>query len=344
MTPEVAAGLRQLGAEPEEIVCKRQGVDPIADLRYAAMVQKRLKQLKPDVFLGYTSKPVVWGAPAARAAGVPKIGALITGLGYAFTGGSEVKRQVVRQVLGFLYRRALRICDVTIFQNPDDKADFQRMGLTSGSSAVHVVNGSGIDLASFPPMRTPEGASFLLIARLLKDKGVREYAAAAMALKQRYPHVPFRLAGWIDPSPDSIMAEDLEAWRAGGIEFLGRLEDVRPALAACACYVLPSYREGTPRSVLEAMATGRAVITTDAPGCRETVTDGVNGWRVQPRDTASLEAAMEQAIASPERLAIMGEQSRRLAEAKYDVHAVNRAMMAALGLRVAEVDARSCAA
>lgn len=324
--------VRALGAEPRTTAVERHSLGPLANLRYARALKRLVAEVKPDVFLAYTAKPVAWGAPAARAAGVPMVAALITGLGYAFTEGRELKRRVSKLALAALYRRALSKCDRIIFQNPDDLATFRALGILAKDAPTAVVNGSGIDLARFTPAPPPKDVSFLMIARLLKDKGVREYADAALSLKARYPNVSWRLAGYLEPSPDSIAPEELERWIAGGLEYLGRLADVRPALAAAACYVLPSYREGTPRTVLEAMAMQRAVITTDAPGCRETVVDGENGFLVPPRDTKALAEAMERAIADPARLAAMGQRSRRLAETKYDVREVNRAMMGLLQL------------
>lgn len=330
--PADEAAVRALGAEPRGIALQRHSMNPLANLAYAADLKRLIQDVRPDVFLAYTAKPVVWGAPAARAAGVPLVAALITGLGYAFTEGGEVKRRAARAALSALYRRALRRCDQVIFQNPDDLSAFRRLGILAKGAEAAVVNGSGIDLARFSPTPVPAEPRFLMVARLLKDKGVREYGQAAVTLKQRYPHVAFRLAGWREEAPDSVSQAELDSWIAGGVEFLGRLEDVRPAMAECSCYVLPSYREGTPRTVLEAMAMQRAVITTDAPGCRETVTPGENGFLVPPRDTKALEQAMERVIAQPGILQGMGASSRRLAEGKYDVHAVNREMMRLLQL------------
>ena len=160
---------------------------------------------------------------------------------------------------------------------------------------------------------------FLLIARLLGDKGIREYVQAAKLVKQQYPEAQFDLVGGLDTNPTSISQAELDQWIAAGtINFLGRLSDVRPAIAECSVYVLPSYREGTPRTVLEAMAMGRAVITTDAPGCRETVLDGDNGFLVPVKDTDALAQAMLRFIEQPELIAQMGQRSRSIAEEKYD--------------------------
>lgn len=174
---------------------------------------------------------------------------------------------------------------------------------------------------------------FLLIARLLGDKGIREYVQAAKLVKQQYPEAQFDLVGGLDTNPTSISQAELDQWIAAGtINFLGRLSDVRPAIAACSVYVLPSYREGTPRTVLEAMAMGRAVITTDAPGCRETVVNGDNGFLVPVKDADALAQAMLRFIEQPGLIAQMGQRSRSIAEEKYDVHKVNAQMLEGMGL------------
>ena len=174
---------------------------------------------------------------------------------------------------------------------------------------------------------------FLFIGRLLGDKGVREYAQAARLLKRSNPRVQCAMMGWIDSNPNAITQAELDGWVAdGSIEFLGRLSDVRPAIEACSVYVLPSYREGTPRTVLEAMAMGRAVITTDAPGCRETVVDGDNGFLVPVRSADALADAMACFITEPTLAARMGQRGRQLAEDKYDVHKVNAVMLKEMGL------------
>ena len=192
-----------------------------------------------------------------------------------------------------------------------------------------------MDVAQFEvaPLSTESAPRFLLIGRLLGDKGVREYVQAAEQVKQRYPQAQFDLVGWIDANPNTITQPELDRWVAAGtINFLGRLSDVRPAIANSSVYVLPSYREGTPRTVLEAMAMGRAVITTDAPGCRETVVDGDNGFLVPVKDADALAQAMLRFIEQPELIIQMGQRSREIAEEKYDVHKVNAQMLAGMGL------------
>ena len=226
------------------------------------------------------------------------------------------------------------------FQNPDDLNLFKQLKLISPATPTAVVNGSGVDVSEYDvaPLpiseddNTPE-LRFLLIARLLGDKGVREYAQAAKRIKAKYHQTQFDLVGWIDDNPDSIDQQELDNWiKDGTINFWGKLSDVKPAIAASAIYVLPSYREGTPRTVLEAMAMGRPVITTDAPGCRETVTDEVNGFLVPVKSVDGLTEAMKKFITDPGLINTMGKASRKIAEEKFDVHAVNNFMLKEMGL------------
>ena len=325
--PEIGAKVSALGAIPVTIRLGRASLNPLRALATARDLRRLMRELRPDIVVAYTITPIVLGAPAAKAAGVKRFVALVTGLGYAFTGGSEPKRLLSR-FLGLLtYRRAFRLTDIAIFQNPDDRDEFQRLKLLPPDLPVEIVNGSGVDLDHYPIAPLPAEPSFLMIARFLKDKGVREFGEAAARLKRSHPHIRISLAGWLDHSPDAIDASDLDDYAAAGIELLGRLEDVRPAIAAASIYVLPSYREGTPRSVLEAMAMGRPIVTTDAPGCRETVIDGENGFLVRPRDAESLHEAMLRFVAQPGLIASMGKRSREIAERKYDVRRVNEALM-----------------
>jgi glycosyltransferase involved in cell wall biosynthesis len=258
---------------------------------------------------------------------------MITGLGYAF-GEDGLPTRFAGVVARRLYRLGLGGSAGVFFQNPDDHATFARLGLLRAAGRPIRINGSGVDLDHYAPMPLPPEPSFLLLARLLKDKGVIEYAQAARVLRQRYPRACFRLAGWFDDNPMALKREELAAWeREGVVEYLGTLEDVRSAIADSSVYVLPSYyREGTPRTILEAMAMGRPVVTTDAPGCRETVVPGRNGFLVGVKDAGALAAAMERFIAEPALVVRMGAESRRMAEEKYDVHKVNAVILEAMGL------------
>lgn len=327
--------LEAKGIKAHDIPLTRTGMNPVADFITLIYLRRLMLRVRPDFVLGYTIKPVIYGSLAARLAGVPRSFALITGLGYAFTGShGRGLRGVVRSLALRLYRLALRGSSKVFFQNPDDEALFRNLGLLTASKPSCVLNGSGVDLARFCVARFPQALSFLLIARLLGDKGIREYAEAARLLRSKYPSVVFRLVGWIDSNPDAIRQDELDGWvRDGTLDYLGRLEDVRNAIADCSVYVLPSYREGTPRTVLEAMAMGRPVITTDAPGCRETVVDGDNGFLVPVKSVEELAEAMTRFIEDPELARRMGSRSRLIAEEKYDVRRVNAVMLREMGVQ-----------
>jgi glycosyltransferase involved in cell wall biosynthesis len=322
-----AATLREMGAEPVPIRLGRTSLNPLEAVATARELRLVLRRIQPDVVISYAIKPIVLGTPAARTAGAKRTVSLVTGLGYAFTGGREFKRRISRVAATRLYRRAFKRSDVAIFQNPDDLADFRRLRVLPASTETAMINGSGVDLDYFAPAPLPPGVSFLMLGRLVGDKGIREFIAAAAQLKRLHPEIKIGLAGWVDPSPHSLAQAELDGAVEAGVEFLGTLSDVRPAMADHSVYVLPSYREGTPRSVLEAMAVGRAIITTDAPGCRETVAHGENGLLVNPRDADSLLEAMLHLVRNPQLVPAMGAASRRLAEDKYDVHKVNDALL-----------------
>lgn len=329
----IAERLITLNVQVHDIPLQRTGMNPIKDLSALFALRTLMRKIGADCVLGYTIKPVIYGSLAAWLAGVTNRFALITGLGYAFTGEARGLRRVLRTLIQQLYRFSLSRNRLVFFQNPDDEALFRALSLLKPAIPSYVVNGSGVDVAEYTVAGLPETPSFLLIARLLGDKGVREYAQAAALVKARFPEITFRLVGWIDDNPDAISQAELDAWvSAGTIEFLGKLSDVRPALVESSVYVLPSYREGTPRTVLEAMAMGRAVITTDAPGCRETVVNGDNGYLVPVQDVPALAASMTKLIESPDRVAAMGARSRQMAENKYDVHKVNAVMLREMGL------------
>lgn len=320
--------LEALGVTVHQIGLTRTGTNPLADLSTVAGLWRLMRRVKADYVLGYTIKPVIYGSLAAWLAGVPNRFALVTGLGYAFTGDASGKRGLLRKLIQGLYRFGLSKTRKVFFQNPDDEALFRQLGLLPARTPSCVVNGSGVDVADYTVALLPGTPSFLLIARLLGDKGVREYAQAACKVKAKYPETCFRLVGWIDENPDAIDEQELNAWiLSATIEYLGKLDDVRPAIENCSVYVLPSYREGTPRTVLEAMAMGRAIITTDAPGCRETVTEGDNGFLVPVQTVDALVTAMEKFIADPSLVARMGQRSREIAVEKYDVHKVNEVML-----------------
>lgn len=326
--------LAAMGVEYRDVPLKGAGMRVDQDLRAVCALTAMFRELRPDMVLSYTIKPVIYGLLAARLAGVPRRFAMITGLGYTFIGGG-LRAQLAGTAARCLYRLSLRGADRVFFQNPDDRTLFEELRLVRGSEQAVMISGSGVDLDAFRPVPLPTGRpSFLLIARFLREKGIREYVDAARQVRAKYPQATFHLVGWLDKgNPAAISERELRSWIADGVvRYHGQLDDVRPAIAAASVYVLPSYREGTPRSVLEAMAMGRPIVTTDAPGCRATVTHGVNGYLVPVKDAVALAQAMERFVEEPGLIAAMGRESRRIAEEKYDVHRVNGIILEAMGL------------
>ena len=315
---------------------ERTGVNPLKDLRAFWVLYRHFRRLRPDVVLAYTIKPVIYGTLAAKVAGVPYRCAMLTGLGYTFSNKESEGANLLKSLIRHLYGFALKYADRAVFQNPDDRGLFIELGMVS-KAQCGLVNGSGIHLDKFSFQAMPtlaDGVNFLLIARLLRDKGVYEYIDAARRVRREFPDARFHLVGWIDSNPEAIQQADLDAWVAEGLViYHGRLSDVRPVIKASHVYVLPSYREGTPRTVLEAMAMGRPIITTDAPGCRETVVDGENGYLVPAKDSAALAEAMKCFVRSPKTISSMGKKARDYAVEKFDVHTVNAAMMGYMGLK-----------
>jgi glycosyltransferase involved in cell wall biosynthesis len=319
---------------PVELIDLARGrMNPWADLRTYRELKRRIRRLAPDIIFLYTIKPVIIGSYAAKSAGVRRITSMIPGLGYLFAGNSW-RQRLGRLVAGTLYRGSLGMNDVIFFQNPDDREDFSKRGLLRPSQTIVVTNGSGVHLEKFQPAPVPAGPPrFLLAARLLRDKGIREFVEAAKILQKDCPEAQWIVLGPYPAGlPGAIPITELEQLRrAGPVVFRDAVKDVRPHLADCTVFVLPSYyREGTPRAILEAMAMGRAVITTDAPGCRETVIDGVNGCLVRPRDVPSLVLAMRRFIDDPAMAFRMGIESRKYAESKFDVRQVNRLIISHL--------------
>ena len=336
-TDTLRSELRARGAEPRDISLDRTGTSPVRDTLDLLRLAGTLRTLRPDASFAYFIKPVVYGSLAARLAGIPRRYALMAGMGYVFTSGEGAAsgaRRILRQAVAGLLRAALRGCEKVFFHNGDDIAELSRAGLLDVQRGV-LLGGTGIDLDLFPPSPPPaEGpVRFLLVARLLREKGIAEYAQAAAIVKQRYPETVFELVGGHDPNPGAIPAQDVARWVAAGLlQWHDHVEDVGRFYRACSVYVLPSWREGKPRSTQEAMATGRAVITTDTVGCRDTVEPGVNGVLVPLRDPQALAEAMIAFIENRQRIRDMGAASRRLAEELYDVRKINQRILVEIGV------------
>lgn len=327
--------LAKLGSLFQPIDLSRNSLNPFSMLLNYIELRAFLRKICPDLIIAYTAKPVIISGLIAKTLPNCKFFPLVTGLGYAFTKGNEFKRYFVRIISTFLYKLSLSNASKVIFQNQDDEILFRKMEIISSNSKSVIVNGSGVDLDKFPVSELPKSHIFLMVGRLVGDKGVREYVLAAKKVKELYPDAIFKLVGGFDSNPSGIKKSELNDWiNEGIIDYLGKLESVQGALAQCRYFVLPSYREGTPRSVLEAMATGRPIITTDVPGCRETVIDGYNGYLVNPRSIDDLVRAMEKLIlATDDEVNKMAECSSVLVKAKYDVKLVNEQFLKILNLQ-----------
>lgn len=329
---EYATQLTALGCRFVPLPMDNGGTHPVRDVLLFLRFWLLLRREKPDVFLGYTVKPNVYGSLAAHALGVAVVNN-IAGLGTVFIRDGWL----VRLVRG-LYRLALRHSAKVFFQNPDDLQLFLASELV-GREVTELLPGSGIDLKRFVPVHLPHAivttrkVRFLLIARMLLDKGVVEYVEAARLIHERWPHAECCLLGFVDAqNPTAISAAQMDAWVAQGfVNYLGMSDDVRVEIAAADCIVLPSYREGTPRTLLEAAAMGRPIITTDAVGCREVVEDGVNGYLCKVRDPSDLADKMDQmlSLTHAERTE-MGLRGRAKMEAEFDERIVIRKYLAAI--------------
>ena len=318
--------IEALGARFVEIPMNKTGTSVTGDLKYCRALTELLRVEKPDVTLGYTVKPVIYGAIAAKRAGVENINSLITGGGYTFA-ATSVKAKTLGLIVRTLYKFGLKRTDHVIFQNEDDLNEFCGRGLVKRQKCAFV-NGSGVNLNQYKETAFPESVSFFMLSRLLKSKGVREYLEAARITKKQYPQTKFYILGKYETTmQDAVDKEYIEKFIVDGIvERFEETSDVRPYYAMSSVFVLPSYREGTPRTVLEAMAMGRPIITTDTQGCRETVLNGKNGFLVPVRDSESVAEKMTWFIEHPEKISEMGKESSRYVKEKFDVKKINAAM------------------
>ena len=335
LTPQAAGDIRALGAVPIASTLRRAGLNPLSDLRAMAQMVYLLRRLGPEATLGCTTKPATYGTIAAFLARVPRRFALIEGLGFAFMKDPQAHgpgRRMIKQLAKLLYRLALPRAQRVLVLNPNDQRDLERRGLLRPGQAA-LIPGIGVDLQHFtsaPPVTAP--VSFVLVARMLREKGVYDFVEAARIVRARHPAARFLLVGDVDANPGSVSREELQTWvEEGAVIWRGPTADVRPELAAASVFVLPSYREGLPRSTMEAMAMARPVITTDVPGCRETVADGENGLLVPVRDPQAFAEAMMRFIANPDLIAPMGARSRKMAEETFDVHKINARILGVLG-------------
>lgn len=330
---DVEQELASMGVAYRSMPMQRVGLNPFADLRTLWWLIGLIDRERPDLVLAYTQKPIIYSGIACRIARRARFFAMESGLGHVFgDGGSRWLRWLVAR----LYRSALVRAEAIFVFNADDRGEMIRHRMISPAAHVVQVPGSGVDLSHFCAVPPPSGPlRFLMIARLLRSKGLFEFAEAARRIRARHPDVRFALLGPLDPGPAGVRPEQLEAWKSEGmIDYLGEARDVRPHLAAASVFVLPSwYREGLPRTILEAMATGRAVVTTDMPGCREPISEGVNGYLVAPCDAGALEDALLRFVDDPRLARVMGARAREIAEAQFSVGHVTDILLSTMHLR-----------
>lgn len=324
---EYGAKLQALGLRWQPAPMDRRSLNPLGELKLLLWLVRRFKRERPALVHGFTIKCAVYGSLAARAAGVPARVNAVAGMGYVFTSG-DLKARLLRTPVRLLLRLALGGPGARlILQNPDDVALFAKARLVDPAQ-VRLIAGSGVDCARFSarlPPPDPDGRfRVLLAARLLWDKGLAEFVAAARGLRAQGRGIRFLLAGTPDPgNPATVPEAQVRAWVDEGlVEWLGHVDDMPALLAAVDVVVLPSYREGLPKTLIEAAACGRALVTTDVPGCREVVTDGVDGLLVPVRDAAALAAAIARLQDDPALALRLGARAREKALAEFDDRSV----------------------
>lgn len=328
------AKIAQLGAIPTYYELSRGGLNPYQDLSNTISLYKKIKEIQPDIVFSYFIKPVIYGTLAAKLANVPKKIAMIEGLGFAFTEqpeGYSKKARIVQRVQVLLFKLALPLADKVIFLNPDDPKDLLIKNKIKNVN-FDVLGGIGLNLKDyeFSPVTLKKPIRFIFIARLLKEKGIFEFIDAAKIVNKQYPQAIFTVLGSIDKhSLGAMKQQQLDELIASNIiEYPGHVNNVSEWIAKSHIFVLPSfYREGVPRSTQEAMAVGRAVITTDVPGCRETVINGKNGFIVPKWNPQALAEKMIYFIENPEQIKIMGEVSYQIAQDKFDALKVNQRLI-----------------
>lgn len=314
-----------------QLYVERNSINPIKDLRTFGELYRFMKKEKPDKVFAYQAKTVVYGSIAARLKGITEVYPLIAGLGSIFR-GTGYKNKMVKNIMKMEYWLACRCSKKVFFQNNDDKDEFIYNRLLNIDKTV-IINGSGVNLEKFKPVPIPVQPVFLFIGRLIKDKGIIEYLEACKAVKEKLPHIRCILVGPYDSNPSALKPVELQPYLDSGVvEYFGEQSDVRPFIAQCSTYVLPSYHEGTPKTVLEAMAMGRPIITSEAPGCRETVTNAVNGYLVEVKDIQGLAEKMLYLANHSAICREMGAKSLEIAKKKYDVKRVNQAIMETMGI------------
>ena len=320
--------LKELGARCILIPLKKNSTTIFDNLAYLKHLTEIMKQEKPDKIFAYTIKPVIFGSIAAKRAKIKEMYSMITGLGYVYAVES-FKTKILQLICGIGYKTAFKYNKKVIFQNKDDIEEFVHRKYLK-KEKCELVDGSGVNMDRFKRNPLPEGNTFLMVSRILKQKGVREYFEAAKIVKEKYPDAKFLYVGAEDKTQlalnlDEVRSEFLDS---GIIDYCGESNDVPSYIAKSTCFVLPSYyREGVPRTLLEALAMGRPILTTDTVGCRETVKEGVNGFFVHIKDSKALAEKMIYMIEHREELEKMSDASYHYCKERFDVNIINKRML-----------------
>lgn len=330
---ESAKLLAEKGVSLFEYPLNRKGLNPLDDIRAFLALKRILRKIRPDILFSTTIKPVIYGSLAAKMVKIPKIFATITGLGYAFEADTPLKK-AVNMIGANLYRHALAGINGVFFQNADDLEVFRKAHILSADARIFMARGTGVDTAHFSPAAFPPSPlKFLLIGRLLEAKGLYEYAKAAQILKKKWPQAAFQILGQPESGPGSVSQDRVKEWQKEGIiEYLGECRDVRPHIAASHVVVLPSWREGVPTALMEAMSMGRPCVASDVPGCREVARDGENAFLFPAKNAEALAGAMEKFLLTPALLEPMGAAGRRIAVDEFEAQNVAAKIIADMGI------------
>ncbi|MEX1211401.1 MAG: glycosyltransferase family 4 protein [Balneolaceae bacterium] len=329
--------LKSIGAHPVTYSMRRIGINPMHELKIISGFRKLFRNYEIEIVFNYFLKPSIYGSIAAYRAGISDVYSMFGGLGFVFSESRNIKQRLqqlfLKPFVSLLIKVALKRNRKVFFQNPDDLNEFVEMGLVSREQCVRIF-GSGVNLSEFPlekPVTDP--LTFIMVGRLLEEKGYRDFYEAARKVKDTNPLVRFVILGGVDVNPGGISRHEVRTWvEDGTLEWPGKVKNVQHWLKKSSVFVLPSYREGTPRSGLEALAMGLPVITTDVPGCSETVWNGENGFLISPRSPDELARNMMRFVEQPKLIVEMGKASRKIAETYYDVHKVNHSILRAMNL------------
>ena len=311
----------------------KTSISVLHDIKYCLSLRKIIKSEKIDMTFAFTIKPVVYGSIAAKTCGLKNIYSMIAGLGRLFGEKRGIKTTIVRMISGMLYKTAFKCCNKVFFQNQDDLEEFVKYGYLKREKTQRV-NGSGVNMERFSPTGLPEIPTFLMVSRVLKDKGVFEFIEAAKILKSKHPEAKCILLGGFDSAMGAITHDELKPYiDSGAIEFPGETKNVQPYFENASVFVLPTYyREGIPRTILEALANKMPVITTNMPGCKETVEEGKNGFLIPIKNAEALAEKMEWFVNHPDETEKMAGRSLEICKEKFDVNKVNRVILDTMGL------------